>query len=98
MGNGSFTPCAMTRKRDKYQQLATSQAQINGVLLRLPSQADHLRRLASKADDLIAGNGGMPPDHWKDLTGILKAVTIAKGSHDPENAITEQQPSISQNI
>jgi len=98
MGNGSFNPCAMTRKKDKYQQLAKSQAQINGVLIRLPSQGDHLRILANKADELIAGNGGTPPDHWKDLTGVLKAVAIAKGSHDPENEIINSSRSTSQNI
>lgn len=86
MGNGSFTPCAMTRKKDKYQQLAESQARINGVLLRLPNQANHLRRLANSADKIIAANGGKTPEHWRGLNGVLKAVAIAKGSNDPNNA------------
>lgn len=98
MGNGSFNPCAMTRKKDKYQQLAESQAQVNGVLIRLPSQGDHLRRMANNANELIAGNGGTPPDHWKELTGVLKAVAITKGSHDPKNEITSSSRSTSQNI
>lgn len=76
----------MTRGKDKYQQLASDQARINGVLLRLPSQSDHLRRLSAAADDLIAGNGGNPPHHWLRLNGLLKAVAVAKGLNDPENA------------
>ena len=95
MGNGSFTPCTMPSKKGKYQQLATSQAQIDGVLIRLPNQANHLRRLTKSADKMIAVQGGKTPEHWKGLNGLLKAVASAKGSNDPNNATIQGIESIS---
>lgn len=85
MGNGSLTPCAMTRKNDRYQHLASGQARINGRLLRLPLDGNHIRHLSATADHMIAANGGSIPDHWNNLSGVLKGVVIAKGSTDPHD-------------
>ena len=78
-GIGSVHPLRGMAKQNRYADKAQNQAEIGGRVIRRPSGGTGLRRLAARADELLAKNGGHPPAHWQDLTGATAAVIRAKG-------------------
>ena len=78
-GIGSVHPLRGMAKQNRYADKAQNQAEIGGRVIRRPSGGTGLRRLAARADELLAENGGQPPAHWQDLTGATAAVIRAKG-------------------
>ena len=78
-GIGSVHPLRGLAKQNRYADKAQKQAEIGGRVFRSRISVAHLRRLAARAEELLAKNGGQPPANWQYLTGATAAVIRAKG-------------------
>ena len=78
-GIGSVHPLRGMAKQNRYADKAQKQAEIGGRVIRSRIGGVFLRRLAARADELLAKNGGQLPADWQYSTGATAAVIRAKG-------------------